>query len=212
MPATGLVIGTPAAIRPSVAPQTDAIELEPFDSRMSEITRSCRGICRGRAARVDAPLGESMPWPISRRPGPRIGRHSPTEKRREVVVEHEPLRVFLEQAVDSLLIAPGAERDGDQRLRLAALEHRGTVHAAGSRRRRNRADEDHRRRDRPGVCLRGSFRGRPSLPGRATPCRTRRSRWRLRRRGRGSTPPSPRSSASRTPRRGPACRRSASRP
>ncbi len=39
MPATGLLIGTPAAIRPSVAPQTLAIELEPFDSRMSEITR-----------------------------------------------------------------------------------------------------------------------------------------------------------------------------
>ena len=39
MPATGLVIGTPAAIRPSVAAQTLAIELEPFDSRMSEITR-----------------------------------------------------------------------------------------------------------------------------------------------------------------------------
>ncbi len=39
MPATGLVIGTPAAISPKVAPQTLAIELEPFDSRMSEITR-----------------------------------------------------------------------------------------------------------------------------------------------------------------------------
>ena len=39
MPATGFAIGTPAAISPSVAPQTDAIELEPFDSRMSEITR-----------------------------------------------------------------------------------------------------------------------------------------------------------------------------
>ncbi len=39
MPATGLVIGTPAAIRPSVAAHTLAIELEPFDSRMSEITR-----------------------------------------------------------------------------------------------------------------------------------------------------------------------------
>ncbi len=37
MPATGLVIGTPAAIRASVPPQTLAIELEPFDSRMSEI-------------------------------------------------------------------------------------------------------------------------------------------------------------------------------
>ena len=39
MPATGLVIGTPADIKPSVAPQTLAIELDPLDSRMSEITR-----------------------------------------------------------------------------------------------------------------------------------------------------------------------------
>ena len=39
MPATGLLIGTPAAISPSVAPQTLAIELEPFDSRMSEMMR-----------------------------------------------------------------------------------------------------------------------------------------------------------------------------
>ena len=39
MPATGLLIGTPAAISPSVAPQTLAIELEPLDSRMSEMMR-----------------------------------------------------------------------------------------------------------------------------------------------------------------------------
>ena len=39
MPATGSLIGTPASIRPSVPPQTEAIELEPFDSRMSETTR-----------------------------------------------------------------------------------------------------------------------------------------------------------------------------
>ena len=39
MPATGLLIGTPAAIRPSVAPHTLAIELEPLDSRMSEMMR-----------------------------------------------------------------------------------------------------------------------------------------------------------------------------
>ena len=32
-------IGTPAVIKPNVAPQTLAIELEPFDSKMSEITR-----------------------------------------------------------------------------------------------------------------------------------------------------------------------------
>ncbi len=39
-PATGAAIGTPASISARVAPQTDAIELEPFDSRMSLTTRS----------------------------------------------------------------------------------------------------------------------------------------------------------------------------
>ena len=39
IPATGLLIFTPVAINPRVAAQTEAIELEPFDSRMSEITR-----------------------------------------------------------------------------------------------------------------------------------------------------------------------------
>jgi hypothetical protein len=40
IPATGLLMGTPAAIRPSVAPQTDAIDELPLDSRMSEMTRT----------------------------------------------------------------------------------------------------------------------------------------------------------------------------
>ena len=35
----GLLMGTPADISPRVAPQTLAIELEPFDSRMSEMMR-----------------------------------------------------------------------------------------------------------------------------------------------------------------------------
>ena len=39
MPATGLVIGTPAAINAKVAPQTVAMDDEPFDSRMSDTTR-----------------------------------------------------------------------------------------------------------------------------------------------------------------------------
>ena len=39
IPATGLLMGTPAAIRPRVAPQTEAMELEPLDSRMSEMMR-----------------------------------------------------------------------------------------------------------------------------------------------------------------------------
>ena len=39
MPATGALIGTPASISASEAPQTVAIDDEPLDSRMSETTR-----------------------------------------------------------------------------------------------------------------------------------------------------------------------------
>ena len=39
MPATGALIGTPASISDSEEPQTDAIELEPLDSKMSLTTR-----------------------------------------------------------------------------------------------------------------------------------------------------------------------------
>ena len=40
MPATGSAIGTPASISASIPPHTLAMELEPFDSRMSLTTRS----------------------------------------------------------------------------------------------------------------------------------------------------------------------------
>ena len=43
-------------------------------------------------------------------------------ERREVVVEHELLRVLVVQAIDLLLVAVGAEGDDDEGLRLAALE------------------------------------------------------------------------------------------
>ena len=42
----GRLIGTPASISASVAPQTEAIELEPFDSRMSLTTRRVYGNVR----------------------------------------------------------------------------------------------------------------------------------------------------------------------
>ena len=38
IPATGLESGTPASINDKEVPQTDAIELEPFDSVISETT------------------------------------------------------------------------------------------------------------------------------------------------------------------------------
>ena len=40
MPATGAVIGTPASISASVDPQTDPIEVEPFDIARRETARS----------------------------------------------------------------------------------------------------------------------------------------------------------------------------
>ena len=40
MPATGAFSGTPASIRASEVPQTVAIEEEPFDSVISETTRT----------------------------------------------------------------------------------------------------------------------------------------------------------------------------
>ena len=40
IPATGLVIGTPAAMRPKQPPQTEAIEEEPLLSRISLMTRT----------------------------------------------------------------------------------------------------------------------------------------------------------------------------
>jgi len=38
-PATGAVMGTPASISERVLPQTEAIELEPLDSKTSETKR-----------------------------------------------------------------------------------------------------------------------------------------------------------------------------
>ena len=39
MPATGRIIGTPASINASAPPQTEAMEVEPFDSMISLVTR-----------------------------------------------------------------------------------------------------------------------------------------------------------------------------
>lgn len=39
IPATGAFIGTPASIRASDEPHTEAMELEPLDSVISETTR-----------------------------------------------------------------------------------------------------------------------------------------------------------------------------
>ena len=71
-------MGTPAFISESVLPQAEPIELQPFDSSTSETRRIVYG-----NSSMDGMTGTSArsaraPWPISRRPGLRIGRASPT--------------------------------------------------------------------------------------------------------------------------------------
>ena len=105
MPATGWMIGTPASIIDSVALQTVAIELEPFDSVMSEITRIVYGNrSSGRNHPLDRPLGQAAVTDLAAA-RPADGPHFADRIGREVVVQHEPVGDFAEQAVDALLVA-----------------------------------------------------------------------------------------------------------
>src|SRR5690554_1280328 len=79
IPATDDLIGTPASINANEAPQTEAIELEPFDSVISETTRMVYGnsSCDGMTACT--PRLAKRPWPISRRFGEPTIPVSPTQ-------------------------------------------------------------------------------------------------------------------------------------
>ena len=80
IPATGALTGTPASIRASEVPQTEAIELEPFDSVISETTRRTYGKSSGLGTTAITPRLARRPWPISRRFGASMGLVSPTLK------------------------------------------------------------------------------------------------------------------------------------
>ncbi len=79
IPAQGALSGTPASINESEAPQTVAIEDDPFDSRMSETTRIAYGKSASAGSRFASARSANAPCPISRRPGPRRNFTSPTE-------------------------------------------------------------------------------------------------------------------------------------
>ncbi len=79
-PATGASIGTPASNSASEPPQTVAMDEEPFDSRMSETTRTVYGKSSSWGRSGVSARRASTPWPISRRDGPRRNLTSPTEK------------------------------------------------------------------------------------------------------------------------------------
>jgi hypothetical protein len=79
MPATGRRSGTPASISDSEAPQTEAIEEEPFDSVISDTTRIVYGNSWAGGSTGCTARQASLPWPISRRPGEPMRPVSPTE-------------------------------------------------------------------------------------------------------------------------------------
>src|SRR3989344_6746104 len=71
IPAAIFLIGTPASMSAKQPPQTDAMEDDPLEDKISETIRtvygnsSCVGIRRHKA------FSAKLPWPISRLPGPR---------------------------------------------------------------------------------------------------------------------------------------------
>ncbi len=79
MPATGALIGTPASIRASVEPQMEACEVEPLEESTSETRRSAYGNSSTDGITGASARSARAPWPISRRPGPRLGLVSPVE-------------------------------------------------------------------------------------------------------------------------------------
>ena len=79
IPATGALSGTPASIIASEMPQTEAIDDEPFDSVISETTRTTYGNASIVGFTACTPRLARRPWPISRRFGPVKRPASPTE-------------------------------------------------------------------------------------------------------------------------------------
>ena len=79
MPATGALRGTPASSSAMVEPHTLAIEVEPLLLRISVTMRVTYGHSSSSGMTLCTARSTSAPWPISRRPGERSGRASPTE-------------------------------------------------------------------------------------------------------------------------------------
>ena len=60
-------------------PHTDAIDEDPFDSRMSDTMRTVYANLSSSGTTAARARSASAPWPTSRRPGPRRNATSPTE-------------------------------------------------------------------------------------------------------------------------------------
>src|SRR5262245_1428630 len=69
MPATAALVGTPASISDSDEEHTDAIDVEPFDDRTSDTSRSEYANSSWLGTTGSTARAASAPWPISRRFG-----------------------------------------------------------------------------------------------------------------------------------------------
>jgi hypothetical protein len=118
----------PACISARLAPHTEAIDDDPFDSRMSRPRAAIvRRLVGARQHRLIA-RSANAPWPISRRPYAGHASGFAHAERREVVVQHEaPLLALV--ALQPLAVVHGAQRRRHQRLRLAARKQRRSVRA-----------------------------------------------------------------------------------
>ena len=79
IPATGALMGTPASISASVEPQIDAWLVDPLEDSTSDTKRMVYGNSVSLGSTGISARSASAPWPISRRPGLRGARASPTE-------------------------------------------------------------------------------------------------------------------------------------
>ena len=105
-PAQDAFIGTPASMSASEPPHTVAIDDEPFDSRISETTRSVYGKSSYvRQQRLQRALGQRA-VPDLAAAGAADHLHFARRERREVVVQHERLGRLAGHvdAVDPLLV------------------------------------------------------------------------------------------------------------
>ena len=79
IPATGLLIGTPASIKLNVLPQILACDVEPFEDNTSETTLIAYGNSSFDGNTGTNAFSANAPCPTSLLPGPLDGLASPTE-------------------------------------------------------------------------------------------------------------------------------------
>ena len=78
-PETGALIGTPASMSARVEPQTEPIEVEPFDDSASDTTRIVYGNDSSAGMTGSSARSASAPCPTSRRLCPPMRFTSPVE-------------------------------------------------------------------------------------------------------------------------------------